>query len=167
MIVVSNTSPLTNLAAIGQIGLLEVLFGQINIPEAVWQELHTGEVAWPGRQEVDEAIWIKRSRVPIAPLLAELMGDLGPGESEAIALALDLKADLILLDEKEGRRKAQRLGLRVMGVGGVLLAAKARQHIAEVRPCLDDLRHIAGFYLSEGVYQALLAAANETPGTNL
>jgi predicted nucleic acid-binding protein len=147
-------------------GLLGFLFGQIIIPEAVWRDLHAGDVTWPGRQEVDAAIWIKRSRVPTAPLLTELMSDLGPGESEAIALALDLKADLILLDEKEGRRKAQRLGLRVMGVGGVLLAAKARQHLAEVRPCLDGLRHIAGFYLSEGVYQALLAAANETPGTH-
>ena len=166
MIVVSNTSPLTNLAATGQMGLLSLLFEQIHIPDAVWQELHAGDIMWPGRKEVDAATWIKRNRVPTSPFLTELMSDLGPGEAEAISLALDLKADLILLDEKEGRRKAQRAGLRVMGVGGVLLAAKAQHHLAEVRPCLDDLRQMAGFHLSERVYQTLLAAANESPSTS-
>jgi uncharacterized protein len=125
--------------------------------------LRAGDIAWPGREEVDVATWIVRDRVPESHLLAELMADLGPGESEAIALALELKADLVLLDEKEGRRKAHRVGLRVMGVGGVLLAAKAQRHLAEVRPCLDGLRQIAGFYLSESVYQARLAAAEEVP----
>jgi len=163
MIVVSNTSPLTNLAAIRQMGLLNLLFRQIHVPDALWQELRAGDIAWPGRAEVDTAPWIERNRVSASPFLTELMGDLGPGESEAIALALDLKADLILLDEKEGRRKARRVGLQVMGVGGVLLAAKAQHHLVEIRPCLDDLRHLAGFYLGEQVYQALLAAANETP----
>ena len=166
MIVVSNTSPVTNLAAIGQLGLIPLLFKQIHLPDAVWQELHAGDVMWPGREEVDVATWIVRKRVPASHLLSELMADLGPGESAAIALALDLKADLVLLDEKEGRRKAQRVGLRVMGVGGVLLAAKAQHHLAEVRPCLDGLRQRAGFCLGESVYQALLAAANEAPPTN-
>ena len=166
MIVVSNTSPLTNLAAIGQLGLMPLLFKQIHIPDAVWQELHAGDVVWPGHAEVDAAPWIVRDRVPASHLLSELMADLGPGESEAIALALDLQADLVLLDEKEGRRKAQRVGLRAMGVGGVLLAAKAQRHLADVRPCLDGLRQIAGFYLSETVYQALLAAANEALPTS-
>jgi predicted nucleic acid-binding protein len=166
MIVVSNTSPLTNLAAIGQLGLMPLLFKQIHIPGAVWQELHAGDVTWPGREEVDAATWIVRDRVSASHFLTELMGDLGPGEAEAITLALDIKADLVLLDEKEGRRKAQRAGLRVMGVGGVLLAAKAQHHLAEVRPCLDGLMQIAGFYLSESVYHALLAAANEAPPTS-
>jgi predicted nucleic acid-binding protein len=167
MIVVSNTSPLTNLAAIGQLGLLSLLFEHIHIPDAVWKELHAGNVTWPGREDVDAATWITRDRVPASHLLSELMADLGPGESEAIVLALDLKADLVLLDEKEGRRKAQRVGLRVMGVGGVLLAAKAQHHLAEVRPCLDNLRQRAGFYLGERVYQALLAAAGEASPSNL
>lgn len=166
MIVVSNTSPLTNLAAIGRIGLMPLLFEQIHIPDAVWQELHSGNVAWPGRKEVDAAKWIIRNSVPASPLISELMTDLGPGEAEAIALALDLKADLVLLDEKEGRRKARHVGLKVMGVGGVLLAAKTRRHLTEVRSCLDDLRQLAGFYLGEDVYRALLVAANEVPSTN-
>ena len=166
MIVVSNTSPLTNLAAIGKLGLMPLLFKQVHIPGAVWLELRAGDIVWPGREEVDAASWIVRDRVPGSPFLTELMGDLGPGEAEAIALALDLKADLVLLDEKEGRRKAQRVGLRAMGTGGMLLAAKAQRHLAEVRPCFDALRQIAGFYLSESVYRVLLAAANESPPPN-
>jgi hypothetical protein len=163
MIVVSNTSPLTNLAAIGQLELLPTLFKQIHIPGSVWEELHAGGVAWPGHAAVDTANWVVRDRVKEGPLLKDLLSDLGPGEAEAIVLALDLKADLVLLDEKEGRRKAGRVGLRVMGVGGVLLAAKAQHHLPLIRPCLDALREAAGFYLSSPVFHALLVAAGEVP----
>jgi uncharacterized protein len=65
------------------------------------------------------------------------------------------------LDEKEGRRAAQRLGLRTLGVVGMLLEAKARGKIELVRPQLDVLRQTAGFFLSEEVYQAVLNEARE------
>jgi uncharacterized protein len=93
------------------------LLGRVHIPVALWQELHAGDALWPGREEVDKAPWIVRERVRPGPLLSELAADLGPGESEAIVLALELKSDVVLLDEKEGRRVAQRVGLKVMGVG--------------------------------------------------
>ena len=118
MIVASNTSPITNLAAIGQFGLLRLLYPQVYIAQAVWEELHASGREWPGTRDVAEADWIKRSRVRNRSLVVSLQRDLDRGEAETIALALEKKADLVLLDEKEGRRAAVRLGLRVTGVVG-------------------------------------------------
>lgn len=76
-------------------------------------------------------------------------------------MAFDLQADLLLLDEMEGRHAAQRLGLRVLGVVGVLLQAKSRGEIEQVGPYLEALRQSAGFYLSDALVQAALEQANE------
>lgn len=161
MIVVSNTSPLTNLAAIGQFDLLRRLYRSLHIAEAVWTELNAGGMYWPGRAQVAAADWIERRNVHDQALLAVLQRDLDRGEAETIALAVELGADLLLLDEKEGRHVAQRLGLNVVGVGGILLEAKAAGAITVVRPHLDALRQMAGFYLSDSVYRYLLTLAGE------
>jgi hypothetical protein len=161
MIVVSNTSPLTNLAAIGQFGLLQRLYGEIIISEAVWAELNAYGKAWPGRMEVETSPWIHRKPIQERALVTALRRDLDAGEAESIALALDLRADLLLLDEMEGRHAAQRLGLRVLGVVGVLLQAKSRGEIERVKPYLNALRQTAGFYLSDAVLQAAVEQAGE------
>ncbi len=163
MIVVSNTSPLTNLAAIGQFDLLRCLYGQVHIAVGVWDELNAGDKHWPGRDEVATANWIQQHTVQNQALVTALRRDLDRGEAESVALALELGADLVLLDEKEGRHAAQRLGLRVVGVVGILLEAKAKGLIAQVCPYLDALRQSAGFYLSERLYQSALEVAGESP----
>ncbi|MFO7742033.1 MAG: DUF3368 domain-containing protein [Anaerolineae bacterium] len=161
MIVVSNTSPLTNLAAIGHFDLLRQLYAQIHIAQGVWEELNAHGVHWPGSDLVATADWVKRHRVKNEPLVTALRRDLDRGEAESIALALELEADLVLMDEREGRHAAQQMGLRVVGVVGVLLEAKAKEVIDAVRPPLNGLRQKAGFYLSEDVYQRALALAGE------
>jgi uncharacterized protein len=161
MIVVSNTSPLTNLAAIKQFELLHHLYGELHIAAAVWDELNKEGIRWPGSNEVDDADWVQHYRVKNRELVTALQRDLDQGEAESIVLALEIKADLLLLDEKEGRRAAQRLGLRVIGVAGVLLEAKAKGLIDSVRPSLDQLRQKAGFYLSSNFYQSVLKLAGE------
>lgn len=83
------------------------------------------------------------------------------GESETIALAAGLGADLVLLDERDGRHVAQTLGLRVMGAVGALIHARRRAMIAALRPELDALRNRAGFYLGTGVYGKALDAVGE------
>lgn len=163
MIVVSNTSPLTNLAAIGQFNLLQRLYDQVHIAVAVWDELNAGGKCWPGPDEVAAANWIQQHAVQNQALVKALRRDLDRGEAESIALAIELGADLVLLDEKEGRHMAQRLGLRVIGVIGVLLEAKAKGHITRIRPCLDALRQNAGFYLGERLYRIVLERADESP----
>lgn len=161
MIVVCNTSPLTNLAAIEQFNLLSRLYEEVHIPDGVWDELNAGGKRWPGSAEVASAGWIHRHSVQNEALVISLMRDLDRGEAESIALALELKADILLMDEKEGRRSAQRLGLRTFGVVGLLLDAKIQKEIWAIRPHLDALRQTAGFYLSEALYLATLDAADE------
>lgn len=94
-------------------------------------------------------------------LVTVLLRDLDLGEAESIALALEESADLILLDEKEGRRAARRLGLNVIGVLGVLVEAKSKGYISKIKPFMDALRQTAGFFLAEDVYQHVLSIARE------
>jgi len=161
LIVVSDTSPITNLATIGQFELLRLLHAEVYIAEGVWDELNAGGESWPGSDQVAAAHWVHRSAVSNRALVVALQRDLDRGEAESIALALELDADLVLLDEREGRRAARRLGLRVVGVLGLLLEAKAKGLVPALRPYLDALRERAGFYLSDGVYDYALALAHE------
>ncbi len=94
-------------------------------------------------------------------LVLALIRDLDQGEAESIALAIELEADLLILDEREGRRLAKQFGLNVTGVLGVLLEAKAADLIQEVRPLVQELRDRAGFYLSEDVQQLICKLAGE------
>lgn len=161
MIIVSNTSPLTNLAAIGHFELLRALFGEVHIAQGVWQELNKGGRRHPGSQEVEQASWIYRHEVSNQTATAVLRRDLDLGEAETLVLALELKADFVLLDEHEGRSAAMRLGLRPLGALGILLQAKREGHIEEIRSRLDALRRQAGFFVGESLYMQVLEEAGE------
>jgi predicted nucleic acid-binding protein len=140
---------------------LHCLYGQLHIAHGVWEELNAKGGRWPGSEKVALADWIEQHAVRNRALVTALRRDLDRGEAETIALAMELGADLVLLDEKEGRHAARRLGLRVVGVVGILLEAKANGTVDAVRPHLDALRQRAGFYLSESVYQHVLVLAGE------
>lgn len=161
MIVVSDASPLAALSYIRQIDLLPKLYGRVLVPEAVWHELLAGR-QHPGREAVIQANWIERRTVQNQPLVLALQKDLDRGEAEAIALALEADADLLIIDERLGRRTAQHFGLNIIGVIGVLIDAKHHGLIAEVKPYLDQLRIIAGFRISEALYRRVLADEQET-----
>jgi hypothetical protein len=161
VIVVSNTSPITNLAAIGRLYLLQDLFVSVAIAQGVWEELNANGKAWPGSREVQAADWIKRHTPGNTSLIAALRVNLDRGEAETIALAIEQNADLVILDERDGRHAAQAHGLRIMGAVGVLIHAKRRDLIPALRPELDALRDRAGFYLGERVYSKALEAAEE------
>ena len=161
MIVVSNTSPLTNLAKIQQFELLQKLYGQLHIATGVWEELNAFEKPWPGAQEVFDAAWITQHEVENQTLVTALKQDLDRGEAETIALALQLKADLVLLDEKSGRQHALRQGLSVGGVLGILIEAKHKQLIPTVKPELDKLVYEAGFFLKQNLYKKVLQLVSE------
>ncbi len=161
MIVVSDTSPLTNLAAIGQFNLLHSLFGEVYIARQVHDELTALGHRWPGADEVDQADWVHICEVTNIALFQALQRDLDAGEAASIAIALELKANLILLDEMDGRRAAQRLGLEIVGTLGVLLSAKSRSLIPQLQPLIDALRRDAGFYISDTLYDEIMRLAKE------
>lgn len=150
-VVISNTSPLTNLAAISHFDLLQQLYGGLLIADAVWEELNAHGRAWPGRNEVAGAGWITRRTVQNRTLVTALRERLDSGEAETIALAMECPPIFLLMDEREGRHTAQRFGLKTVGVVGVLIEAKTRGLIVEVGPLLERLRQDAGFFLSDRV----------------
>ena len=165
MLVVSNTSPLVNLAAIGQGDLLGVLYGQVIVPPAV-----QGEFATLRQREPRFASAVLPACVRVQPLsanaalhratLALLLDD---GEAETLALAVDLRADLVLVDERAGNRIAHRLNLRPLGLIGVLIEGKAKGHLPAIAPLLDRLELEARFWLSPRVRALALQAAGEHP----
>lgn len=153
MIVISDTSAITNLAAINQLQLLPQLYGQIKIPEAVYRELVTIRLPVPGAAEIDTASWVEVLSVSYFRAVERLRNDarLDLGESEAIALALELNADLLLIDERRGRVEATRLGIRITGLLGVLIEAKRKNLIVAVKPLMDALIATSEFRVSSAL----------------
>jgi predicted nucleic acid-binding protein len=162
MRVVSNSSALINLARIGKLTLLQELFGVLIVPDAVWQEVVVEGAGQPGADEIGSAGWIQRHAVMNMQLVQVLQQDLDGGEAEAIALALEIDAELLLMDENLGRNTAQHLGLRYVGLIGTLVMAKRRGVISAVKPHLDMLRDIAGFRVSAALYSRVLKDQGET-----
>ncbi|HID31529.1 MAG TPA: DUF3368 domain-containing protein [Desulfobacterales bacterium] len=163
MLVVSNTSPLLNLAIINRLLLLREQFGEIWIPPAVLEELRIGEDL-PGSQALREAIeagWLRVRDIKNQPFVQVLERDLDRGEAEAIVLALQVKAECVLLDEREGRRIAKSLGLKVTGVLGILLRARRDGKLASLKEVLDELREKAGFHISEKLVDEILRESRE------
>lgn len=153
-VVVSDASPVINLASIDRLLLLRDMFGTILVPATVWSEVVAGE-------PLTRPLWIEL-RSPMNLLLVEaLQLDVDPGEAEAIALAKEVAADLVLIDEKKGRAVAKRLGLRYLGLLGVLVEAKQRGLIDELKPILDLLIQKAGFRVSQTLYGQVLASVGE------
>lgn len=160
--VVSNTSPIINLAAIGHLDLLRELYGTLTIPDAVYDEIVVRGRGQPGADEVQQFSWFVRQSVSNRALVVQLMGSgLDVGEADAIVLALETNAPLLLMDEKLGRAAATRVGIRVIGLRGVLIEAKRRGRVAEVRPLLDALRAGPGFYIAPALYSQVLRQAGE------
>jgi predicted nucleic acid-binding protein len=161
VIVVSDSSPLVTLAAVGRLDLLRALFTTVLIPDAVYREVVTHGEGRAGATEVSDASWIRRASVENTPLVRALALSLDVGEAEAIALALERDADLVLLDERRGRQQAERMGLTITGTLGVLVEAKRQNLIAEIRPILDALRAEADFWIADALYQRTLDLAGE------
>lgn len=161
MIVVSNTSPITSLAAIGYLNLLHDIYGTIIIPLAVYEEMTGLGYAVLGTIEVQTVSWIEKRELKDRLLLKELQKELHRGESETIALAISLNADRVIIDENPGRKKAISLGLNVIGILGVLLIAKKRRLISIIQPLIDDLLIKAGFRVNQRLYLDILKSAQE------
>lgn len=153
MIVVSDTSVITSLIQVGHAELLQKLHGAVLIPQAVHQELLRTHTVIPAFIEVRDVV----DRTKVADLEAEL--DLG--EAEAIVLAKEANADLLLIDEKLGRQVALREGLRIAGLMGLVVEAKHRRLIGSVRELVSRLEAGAGFRVSNAVKAEAFRLAGE------
>lgn len=161
MIVVSNTTPLIGLASIERFGLLQDLFGEIVISQAVYDEsVIAGHDEDGARREVEAAVWIRTVEIQDRLAVDVLLDELDLGEAETIVLARELGADWVLMDERKGRRKLGQLGVPKVGTVGILLLAKNRGLIAAVAPELERLR-LRGFTISQTVVDAILEEAKE------
>ena len=157
--VVSDTSVLHYLGAIGQTRLLHLQFGKIYVPPSVWRELHA-KPGLPGISSADAAQaagWLVIQEPSTSEILTRLSADLDPGEAEAIALACELKPATVLLDEAEGRSAAIAAGLTVIGTAGILLAARSAGRVQAVGPLLDRLIQGFRFRLNRELYEQFIA----------
>lgn len=158
-IVISNTTPIIALSAINQLDLFRLLYTEILIPTAVQTEILAGGKR-AGASELQAANYIRC--IALTDIShATLLSDLDRGEAETIALALEQRADLVIIDERLGRRHAQRLGLKVTGVLGVLLRAKQQGHVDLIRPMIEQLRQ-KGIRLGDALVTQTLNLANES-----
>jgi predicted nucleic acid-binding protein len=150
--VVADTSPLIALHQIGHLSLLKSLFVEVQIPFAVARE------AAPSLPDLPSWIVARELNQPIGSEVVR--ASLGSGESQAVSLALELKADLVILDDRPARRLALGLGLPVVGTVGILLRAKQTGFITAVRPLLENLLEV-GFRLSPAIRDKVLTDAGE------
>jgi predicted nucleic acid-binding protein len=151
VIVLSDTSPINHLVLIENIEILPALFGQVVIPTSVLNELqHSGTPAEVQRWIGQPPPWLQvRSASHIDPLLR-----LGSGETEAISLAIEIHASLVLMDDRRGRREAESRGLSVAGTLSVLEAAAARD-LLDLPTAIAKLRR-THFNISERILQRAL-----------
>lgn len=153
MIVVSDTSPLTALLTVNRSEILPQLFAEVVVPRTVWDELRRSHIELPE--------WLKMQDVSDAQETARLAELPDEGEAEAIELAKELHADLLLIDERKGRRVAAEEGVPVIGLLGVVLLAKRRGLISSARALMVALRNGAGAYLSDELLEKALASVGE------
>lgn len=118
--VVSNTTPLIALAEIGKLDVLHKLYGEILIPEAVRREI----IQEPARSETQRAGWILTRSIRYPENKEFYRARLHSGEVEAILLAHEEQADLLIIDDNAAKKAAKSTGLKVTGTLGVLLRAK-------------------------------------------
>ena len=162
MIVISDTSPILNLARIGRLQLLPQLYGSVLIPSAVFEELTASKRDLLPAVDVSSEPWLIVASANDQARVRELREHLDPGEAEAIVLAIEKRADLLLVDERRGRRTAVAAGLTVTGLLGVVARAKRAGLIDRGKPVVDDLIEIARFWIGPELYTEVLTELGES-----
>ena len=158
-LVISNTSPLFYLHRLRRLDLLQKLYQRVIVPEAVVEELKAGRSQGEDTPDIADYNWIEVHSVRV-PELVRLVTDLGAGEAQVLALALEEPGSLVILDDHLAREVAKLQNLRITGTAGVLLKAKQAGHISAVAPLLERLIRL-DFRLSNAVKTRILQSAQE------
>ncbi len=156
MQLICNSSPLIALSTLEKAYILKTLFTNIIIPEAVYNEVFTR-----GFSKFSMPEFLTMEIVSDKNLAESLQMQIGYGESEVIALALERKITRVIIDDKQARKIAENLGLKVMGTLGVLILAKEKQLITEIKPLVLELIEKINFRIDKKVLNKALKLVNE------
>lgn len=154
--VVVDTTPLLSLLKLNRLDLLHNLYGKVIIPHAVFEEIEAGKL-FDFYEDLSNINWIEILRIQDENAVFALE-TLDAGEAETIALAIEINADLVVIDEKLGRYEAKKRGLRLTGTLGILLKAKEKGFISEIKPLLSKLTSQNRWISNQLIAQALLLA---------
>jgi len=158
VVVVADSSPLIYLSRVGVLDLLATVYANVVVPQAVWDEVVQRRPSAPGVDVLRQASWIRvignNNALPRVDL------GLDPGETAAILLAETIHADLLLIDERVGRKVAEARGIAVRGTLGVLVQARQIGALPALRPVLDALVG-EGFRIAPGLIREALSRAGE------
>lgn len=158
--VIANNTPLVALWVLGRLDLLRDLYDEVLIPQGVCDEFLAAEHALR-QKSLDDAPWLKSVSLANPQHVLAYTG-LDRGEAEVLALAEEQSARLVIIDERKGRRYAQRLGLPMTGTVGLLLLAKEKKLITSLTSLLTELKK-AGLHLDESLITKALQLAGEAP----
>lgn len=156
--IVSNTTPIISLLKLSQLDILKELYSEITIPNAVFHEIEAGK-SKGYYQDLSKIDWINIVNIKDRQALKYFL-DLDAGESEAIILATEIGADLIIIDEKLGRFHAKHAEIKVTGTIGILIKAKNQGIIRDLKPLLYELTE-KDVWISEKLIVEILKQVGE------
>jgi predicted nucleic acid-binding protein len=157
VLVVADSSPLIYLSRVGVLDLLATVYNDVVVPQAVWDEVVQQRPSAPGVDTLRQASWIR----VIDNVLPRVDLGLDPGETAAILLAEEIHADLLLIDERIGRKVAEARGITVRGTLGVLVQARQAGALPALRPVLDALVR-EGFRIAPALIREALSRVGES-----
>ncbi len=158
--VIVNSTPLIALCNIGKLDIFKMLYGEITIPKAVYEEI-SAKPDSVCKSMVDESLeWINIENIENEMAKLMFKSQLHDGEVEVMILAKENNADLVIIDDGNARKYARYLQLTLTGTIGVLIKAKQKGYISEIKPLLEELCR-SGIYLSAELIDRCLAEVNE------
>jgi predicted nucleic acid-binding protein len=157
MIIISDTTPISNFIQIERLNILRLLYHEIIIPEKVVEELNA---KFDFEGILTKNTWIKVGHLSKISEKLLAFKNLDSGELEAISLALESKANKLIIDEVNGRVVAKNLGLEIIGTLGILTEAKKKNLISNIKIEIEKLKEI-DFWMSETLINSILKQANE------
>lgn len=158
-VIIADSGPLISLALIGHLDLLRQLYQQVLVPPAVWHEVTVKGWGMPGAEAVSQLTWLE-IRKPEPQVLQPLSILVDPGEAEAIALAQTITDSIVLLDDSQARRVAERFNIPRIGTLGILRRAKKRGLITAIRPHVEFLK-ANNIYMADNLVAAVLRDVGE------
>ena len=161
MTVVSNTSPILNLTAIGEAGLLEKLYPTLLVPSEVAAEIRRLRDTQPRFRSAHLPAFVEIATLQNPHVATALQGELDQGEAAAIALAAEKRASLLLMDKLRGRMVARRFGIPTLGLLGILKLAKQQGAVPALAPLLEKLEQQSGFWVGNALRERVLHEAGE------